>query len=77
MGKTGNTPVYYHGAPDACDMCKQGFGNTMYDCSIPTAGGSWGNVCVSCFRRNYCSIGTGRGQQYAKQLDGRWLKIGG
>lgn len=67
--------VYYTGAPDKCDTCDKPFGNIMYDAAIP--GSSWGNMCKSCFKMYGCSTGTGLGQEYTKQADGRWLKTAG
>lgn len=48
----------------------------MYDACIGITG-PWGNLCAECFRGNGCRLGTGRGQKYEKQADGRWIKVGG
>jgi hypothetical protein len=47
----------------------------MYDASI--GGGPWGNICKKCFKAFGCKLGTGYGQEYKLQSDGRWLKVGG
>jgi len=39
--------------------------------------GSWANMCLDCHREHGIGLGIGRGQQYQKQLGGRWLKIAG
>jgi hypothetical protein len=48
----------------------------MYDAAIGPFG-PWGNICKNCFLENGCSTGTGRGQEYKLQDDGRWLKVKG
>lgn len=72
-------PVYWVNSPgamlDVCDMCKGSFGSVMYDARTRT--GQWGNLCQACFRRYGSGLGTGKGQMYTKQADGRWLKTGG
>lgn len=67
-------PVYYAGAPEACDICRKPFGQMMYD-GRTTSG--WANMCQRCFARHGYGLGTGKGQRYSKQEDGRWLKTGG
>lgn len=68
--------VYWCGAlEDKCNTCFGSFGSVMYDAR--THGGQWGNLCQHCFRRFANGLGTGKGQMYAKQDDGRWLKTGG
>lgn len=49
----------------------------MYDASIPTYRGQWGNICHACFVEHGCSLGTGKGQRYELQPDNKWLKTGG
>jgi hypothetical protein len=39
--------------------------------------GSWACMCMPCHRTYGCKLGTGKGQQYRKQPDGRWQKVGG
>lgn len=60
---------------DECNICQGSFGSVMFDAR--TRSGQWGNLCQKCFRRFGNGLGTGKGQQYAKQNDGRWLKKGG
>jgi len=37
--------------------------------------GPWANMCCDCHARCGEGVGTGKGQLYEKQTDGRWLKI--
>jgi hypothetical protein len=69
--------VYYAAAPHQCDICENKIKNVMYD--APTKMGPWANMCLSCWvrHRRYPTLGTGRGQMYEKQPDGRWLKVSG
>lgn len=39
--------------------------------------GSWANMCATCHRRFGVGLGTGKGQRYERQFDGRWLKTEG
>jgi len=39
--------------------------------------GPWAIMNEETFRQLGVGVGTGRGQQYAKQSDGRWLKVEG
>lgn len=39
--------------------------------------GPWANMCMTCHRRHGVGLGTGKGQRYTRQADGRWLKTGG
>jgi hypothetical protein len=48
----------------------------MVDGRVP-GHGSWANMHPTTFRRLGGRIGPGNGQLYAKQPDGRWLKIEG
>jgi len=67
--------VYWHGFIDTCDICRGGIttqfvdGKTMY--------GPWGILCLSCHKEKGLGLGTGRGQRYVLQEDGRWLKVEG
>lgn len=74
---------YLSPAPVACDLVgavptehyniaeKGEFvdGRTVY--------GSWANMCLTCHRKYGVGLGTGKGQRYTRQADGRWLKTGG
>lgn len=68
-------PIYWVGSdPVKCDICKMAFGDTMFDSN--TVHG-WANVCKTCFHFYGQGLGTGRGQKYEKQADGRWMKVEG
>jgi hypothetical protein len=47
----------------------------MYDARVPGVG--WANICGAVFRARGCSLGTGNGQKYVQQVDGRWLRVAG
>lgn len=68
--------VYWTGAVVKCDMCLRSFAgeDKMFDAA--TAYG-WANLCERCFRDHGRGLGTGRGQRYERQNDGRWLKTAG
>jgi hypothetical protein len=67
-------PKYWLGEVTKCDVCGGDFGRSMHDASVR---GHWANVCDACFSDEGCSTGTGHGQSYRKQADGRWLKVAG
>ena len=64
-------------APQKCDTCENKITDKFYDAK--TSYGPWGNMCPSCFYMGpgLGELGTGFGQEYTKQKDGRWLKTGG
>jgi len=66
---------YWAGDPVECDICNKPYKNMMYDGK--TQFGGWANMCQPCFNRYGTGLGTGKGQRYTKQEDGRWLKTGG
>lgn len=63
------------GVPAECDICKDDIVDAFYDAKSRM--GVWGNMCPLCFNRVGLGLGTGLGQKYEKQADGRWLKTGG
>jgi len=65
--------VYYIDPPQKCDLCCIPITTKFYDARLSV--GSWGNVCPNCYRR--FGHGTGLGQEYTKQRDGRFLKTKG
>jgi hypothetical protein len=69
--------VYWSGNHERCDICDKRIGTIMYDTRIPPAGGAWACVCPDCFSMQGCRLGTGLGQRYELQEDGRWLKTAG
>lgn len=66
-------------APEKCDICKGNFhtpGEEIFVDGV-TIMGPWANMCASCHFDMGRGLGTGRGQKYKKQPDGRWMKIAG
>ena len=68
--------VYWVGKIDQCNVCKGDYHSMMYDASLREFN-CWGNVCSGCFARYGRGLGTGLGQRYEQQADGRWLKVEG
>ena len=69
-------PKYWLGdAPDKCDVGGCPITTTFVDGK--TNMGPWGFMCPTCHSRHGYGLGTGKGQVYTKQDDGRWLKTGG
>lgn len=70
-------PYYWSGSPPSrCDLCERPFGNLMFDVYVKHFH-TWGNLCVECSAAHQCEVGTGKGQCYELQADGRWMKTGG
>jgi hypothetical protein len=70
--------------PTMCELCKHALTDTFIDGA--TTSGQWAIICPTCWNEGYkkpgvCglggALGTGRGQKYTKQPDGRWLKTDG
>lgn len=67
--------VYWIGSnPTHCEISGEALGDTMYDARTPYG---WAIICKTTFRRLHCQVGTGFGQRYKLQPDGRWLKDAG
>jgi hypothetical protein len=60
-------------APDVCQVCDAPLASRFVDGR--TMWGPWANMCCDCHARCGEGVGTGKGQLYEKQTDGRWLKI--
>lgn len=67
--------VYWIGSPGFCDSCHTPIENSFIDGKTIT--GQWGNFHIKCAKFLCVKLGTGSGQQYEKQEDGRFLKVGG
>lgn len=63
--------------PTACDICKRPITNRFYD--MATTMGPWANMCPTCALAGpgIGKCGTGRGQQYRREDDGKFYKIEG
>lgn len=69
---------YWMGTPpDKCDTCATKIDKVFYDAK--TQYGPWGFMCPSCQKLGpgLDKLGTGLGQEYTKQEDGRWKKTAG
>jgi hypothetical protein len=68
--------VYWTGpAPTQCDICTAPITDAFIDGK--TRMGPWANMCRKCHVHLGVGLGTGKGQHYVKQPDGRWLKTQG
>lgn len=67
--------VYWKGNLKDCNICHGPFGTVMYDAK--TIAGPWGNICQGCFITHGVGLGTGLGQRYELQHDGKFLKTAG
>lgn len=61
--------------PKSCDLCEKPLLARFIDGK--TRQGPWGCLCFFCYVEHGCGLGTGKGQQYDIQKDGRWKKTGG
>jgi hypothetical protein len=67
--------VYWLGVIDTCDICPTKITTTFIDGK--TTMGPWGILCPQCHKDVGYGLGTGLGQRYVLQEDGRWLKVEG
>jgi hypothetical protein len=76
LGPKGDKKVYWTGTLGLDDDFGVPFKNIMIDGK--TKNGMWALMTEQSFRNyGYGLLGTGWGQMYEKQPDGRWLKIKG
>ena len=68
-------PVYWAGDVPAKDIVGYPLTSIFYDAKIPD--GQWAILSHASFLGLGCKLGTGLGQKYRKQADGRWLKVKG
>lgn len=73
----GYQPFWMGTAPSKCDLCSAQITSKFIDGAVPRLNRAWACVCPSCFSKEGMTLGTGRGQEYTKQADGRFLKTGG
>jgi len=72
-------PKYWVGSQHlTCDLCGADLvdGGFFIDGRI-YAHTTWAMMCLLCHNQVGVGLGTGRGQKYERQEDGKWLKIGG
>jgi hypothetical protein len=71
--------VFWQGAADKCEFCEkpiaQEVGTKIVDGR--TRDGPWALMDMACHKLHGVGTGTGHGQVYQRQTDGRWLKIEG
>ncbi len=58
--------------PAHCDLCKAPIKKVFVDGK--TAYGPWAHMCRKCHLTQGGLLGTGRGQLYRKDAEGRWVK---
>ena len=63
--------------PTRCETCSNDIKSIFYDAK--TRMGPWACMCSMCFYigPGIGQLGTGFGQKYELQEDGKWLKTGG
>lgn len=64
-------------APTKCDTCGQPIVDTFYDAA--TIHRMWACMCPNCqvFGPGLNKVGTGIGQEYKKNKEGKWIKTAG
>lgn len=68
--------VYWQGEIGPTDDFGAPYGNVMYDAQ--THRGRWANMSEQSYQTfSIHRLGTGHGQKYKQQPDGRWLKVEG
>ena len=61
--------------PKTCDLCPNSITTEFSDARHSS--GRWGNFCPPCSKSQGIRYGTGLGQRYKKQADGKFLKVEG
>ena len=73
------TTKYWMGqAPAKCDTCETPIVDRFFDAKTQMRG-MWASMCFTCHALGpgLGRLGLGLGQEYKKQEDGKWLKVGG
>lgn len=68
--------TYHANPPKSCDLCKAPIAEEFSDAFVPLYG-MWGNVGPECVKDAEIRYGTGLGQRYVMQDDGRYYKVEG
>lgn len=67
---------YWNGpVPAKCDLEREPIMDAFVDGK--TIFGPWANMCPKCHQSYGIGLGTGKGQKYERQADGRFLKVEG
>jgi hypothetical protein len=78
MSFLNNDEIYWMGEiPAQCQITKRKITSTFVDGRVPGMGGTWGFMHPEEFARYGGKLGSGLGQRYEKQPNGRWLKVEG
>ena len=75
MSKTDKIRYWEGSMPSKCDICRRGIKQVFIDGKLRS--GPWGILCPKCHSKCGVGLGLGKGQQYERQIDGRWLKVEG
>ena len=72
------TERYWQGmTPLKCEVTGKRLNGVMYDAKLPGIGGAWALVCQDAFTVLGGKLGTGHGQRYDLQGNGRFLLVAG
>lgn len=73
MAEAKDERKFWYGSDIAdCQVCKEPITTTFVDGATPMG---WAILCPACHKTHGHGLGTGKGQQYVKLDDGRWLKM--
>lgn len=61
---------------EACQLCKRGLSNVMFDAYIPGVG-AYACICQHCFVFHGFRLGLGHGQMYSRNSERRWQLAAG
>ena len=61
--------------PTTCDCCNKAIAGSFIDGK--TIYGPWAVMDTGCHKKLGMGLGIGKGQQYDRQQDGRWMKVEG
>jgi len=68
---------YWYGSdPVKCDYCQEKFNGKFIDGRMHNYS-TWLRMCSACHEEVGVGLGTGKGQEYTLQPNGRWLKTAG
>lgn len=71
----GKPKIWMGSPPEKCQLCHSPIETKFYDARMSS--GTWAILDQACFIEHCEGVGEGKGQEYTKRFDGKWVKTRG